>query len=140
MIKFKHIVFLLFFWILIFSCEDKKDTVANSKEETHDAIAKKESNNTLISKTKEQLNMLSLREATTKYGTPQEKEIIKITANSIPYNLEELIKKQYPNKEYVTHEIEIIAASWKVQDQSWIQVWYTLENKVWMPIDMLVTI
>ena len=140
MIKFKHIVFLVFFWILIFSCEDKKDTVANPKEETHDAIAKNETDASLISKTTKELNMLSLTEAIAKYGTPQEKDIIKITANHIPFNLEELIKERYPNKEYLTHEIEITAASWKVHEQSWIQVWYSLENKVWMPIDILVTI
>ena len=85
MIKFKHIVFLVFFWILIFSCEDKKDTEANPKEETHNVIAKNETDASLISKTTKELNMLSLTEATSKYGPPHEKEIIKITANHIPF-------------------------------------------------------
>lgn len=142
MLKLKNILVLTFCIILFIGCENKKTAPDTSKGENSDNLKEEEDvkDITNLLKIKDQLHLLNLSEAINKYGEPEEKETIKIKKDNIPVELEVIIEKNYPNKEYETTNVEILEASWQLEDQSWIQVWYKLENKVWIPIDVLLTV
>ncbi|MDY7395058.1 hypothetical protein UMM65_07380 [Aureibaculum sp. 2210JD6-5] len=136
--KLKHLILFCSCCILFFSCETKKTNTETSVEKIKtDTVALDVEK---LRNDQAQLSQLDFKVAIAKHGEPQEKDFIKIKKDSIPFNLELLIEKHYPNKEYLTTNIGILEASWKLQDQSWIQVWYKLENDKWIPIDVLVTV
>lgn len=139
MIKIQPLFAIFLCCFLLLSCNEKKKA-DNTNEEFNTKIHKEELNVVQLMETKEQLGLLTLDKAIALFGEPVGKEFMIIKEGHIPLELKELIKKHFPTKEYITSKVEVLEASWQLQDQSWIQVWYKLENKVWIPIDVLLTV
>lgn len=134
--KVKHLASICFCCILLLSCETKKSNTSSGKTDV-DTIALDVPQ---LEKNKEQLSSLDYKLAVKSYGEPEENEFIKLNKESVQFEWGIGIKKHFPNKAYETVAIPILEASWQLQNQSWITVWYKMENEVWKPFEVLVTI
>lgn len=93
-----------------------------------------------LDKDVKQLRKLPFKDAKKQFGKPIEYVKFKLIDGEIPGNIEGIVEKQFPNKEYQKYDVFLLEAVWKRQKESWITVWYLFQKGMWQPVDILVDI
>lgn len=93
-----------------------------------------------LNKDTDLLMKLNYQEAVKKFGTPHTEGKYKIEKEGEGFEIDGIIQKHFPNKEYLKEPFFILEAAWKRQQESWVKIWYKEENDKWIPFEMLVTI
>lgn len=120
--------------ILTFHC--KAQNSAGAKE-TNDSSKEHKR----LVKDSKKLKTLAYSKAIKKFGKPYETRKIEISNETLQSIFsDDLIREHFPENANNHIGSHVIEASWKMLSESWITVWYKLENNKWKPINTLTTI